>query len=171
MAYRHGQHGHSACGGFSMAETVVCVVVLGLVLTAAMRVSSAATMNQLKTSERAVGLMLAEGLLAEVATRDYADPGTQSLFGREAGEQAATKQDFNDVDDFNGWSESPPQDRSGTVLTGMTGWTRQVAVAWVEVPNVSLVSSIETGAKRVTVTVSKDGRQVVSAVAIRTNHP
>lgn len=154
-----------------MVETVVCVVVLGLMLTAAMRVASASSMSQLKASERVTGRLLADGLLAEILALSYADTSGTPVFGRETGESSGSKQNYSDVDDFHGWSETPPQDRSGAAIEGMPGWKRQVSVVWVQVPDVSSVSAVETGAKRVTVTVTKDGRPIATAVGIKTDHP
>ena len=38
------------------------------------------------------------------------------MFGLETGENPATRAAWNDVDDYNGWTESPPQTKSGTVI-------------------------------------------------------
>jgi hypothetical protein len=75
------------------------------------------------------------------------------------------------VDDFNGWSESPPKDRDGTAMSELSGWTRSVAVVWVSSANLSTVSVTETGVKRVTVTVAKGSMTLATRVAIKVRAP
>ncbi|MCE9591971.1 MAG: prepilin-type N-terminal cleavage/methylation domain-containing protein [Planctomycetes bacterium] len=168
---RHSKRSNTvARPGFSLVEAVVCMVVLSLVLVAAMQVAGAANVAQAKVSERVTGRLLADGLLSEIVPLAYADPGASPVFGREAGESTSSKQAYNDVDDFNGWTESPPLSRTNVEIVGMTDWTRSVAVQWVNVPVISQVSVNETGAKRITVTVTRNGRVIATAVAIRTKY-
>src|SRR5206468_12187441 len=91
---------------------------------------------------------------------NYQDPTLPTLvLGAELGETRVT---FNDVDDYNGLSESPPQTANGTTIAGYTGWTRSVQVAWANPSNPSASSLIETGLKRITITVTAaTGRKYV----------
>jgi hypothetical protein len=73
------------------------------------------------------------------------------------------------VDDYHGWSSSPPVEKDGTLLSGLTGWQRSVTVEWVNPDDPGEVKAFETGAKRITVTVSCGNKQVGFLVAIRTN--
>ncbi len=57
--------------------------------------------------------------------------GTATL-GPDSGETAADKTTFDDLDDFNGWTESPPQDPTMQSLTALTGYTRSVTVSYVD---------------------------------------
>lgn len=155
--------------GFTLVEAAVCVLVTGLMLVAAMQVAAASNVMQYKTNERTTGQQLANALLVDVMALEYKDPGLLPLFGCELGELLTSKQSFNDVDDFDGWSETPPQNRLGVVLAGTNGWTRGVKVDYVNVPNVTSVSLFDTGAKRVTVTVRKGSRVVATAVGVRTS--
>jgi hypothetical protein len=93
------------------------------------------------------------------------------VFGIESGETASSKANYDDVDDFNGWTESPPQDRDGNVMPEFTGWQRSVSVVWVSPTNLSTVSATETGVKRITVTVSKNSVTLATRVAIKVKAP
>lgn len=156
--------------GFSFVETAVCVLVVGLLLVASMRVAAGANRAQAQAAEQVMGQYLAAGLMNEITALAYADPGGAPVFGREPAEVAGVKSGYNDVDDFAGWTESPPQDFAGNVMPDLTGWARSVTVEWVTVPNVSQASAGETGAKRITVTVTRNNRVVATCVAIRTSH-
>lgn len=84
---------------------------------------------------------LAGELLEEVRLRKWdqsqpdSRPGypaySQSAIGTDAGENTADKTTFNDIDDFNGWAEQPPQDPIGRPLSGFAGYKRTVTVAYV----------------------------------------
>lgn len=77
-----------------------------------------------------VALNLAQGLLAEVLSKDFEDTGLPGSFGREAGELLAGPRNlFDDVDDYDDWTSQPPQDRQGLVLSDFTSYTRNVIVA------------------------------------------
>ena len=40
-----------------------------------------------------------------------------------------------DVDDYDGWSASPPEDKNGNPLVGFDDWGRSVSVEWVNPDN------------------------------------
>jgi hypothetical protein len=48
-----------------------------------------------------------------------------------ARQQAMAISSRDDVDDFNSWIASPPQDRFGSLVANSNGWTREVKVEWV----------------------------------------
>ena len=117
--------------GFTMAEAAVAMVIVSVLLVAALRATSASALTQYKTAEKATGLALAQGLMSDIIALPYQEPSGTPNFGLETGESATNRANYDDVDDYNGWNQSPPQDKSGTVIPGLTGWTQIVAVAWV----------------------------------------
>ncbi|OHB74407.1 MAG: hypothetical protein A2Z25_19765 [Planctomycetes bacterium RBG_16_55_9] len=72
------------------------------------------------------------------------------------------------MDDYHGWSSSPPTNKDGTAIPGLDEWRRSVTVEWVNPLNVSQVQGSESSAKRVTVTVSYGDVPVASLAAIKT---
>jgi MSHA pilin protein MshD len=157
---------------FTMIECCVSVGILGILLVVALQVVGASTKNQYHTAQRAIAASLAQSLLAEISELPYQEPSaSSSSIGLDAGETAASKVNYDDVDDFNGWTESPPQDRAGNVMTDLSGWTRSVAVAWVNPSNIAQSSSTETGVKMITVTVTYNGTVMATRTCLRGNYP
>jgi MSHA pilin protein MshD len=115
--------------------------------------------------------MLADGLIWEIMTKDYQDPSLPTLvLGPELGETSRSQ--YDDVDDYNGLVESPPQNKDGTTIPNLTNWTRSVLVEWVDPNNVTGAASLtETGCKRITVTVKFRSATLATATAVRTNAP
>jgi len=107
--------------------------------------------------------------MAEILRQEYQDPNDPPVFGTESGESTSTRADFDDVDDYDGWSSSPPATKDGTDPAGLPGWQRSVTVEWVNPADITQVQGSETNAKRVIVTVSCNNKQVGSLTAIRTN--
>jgi len=107
--------------------------------------------------------------MAEILPQDYLDPNDTPVFGTESGESTSTRADFDDVDDYDSWSSSPPVQKDGTLIAGLSGWQRSVTVDWVDPADITQVKASESNAKRITVTVSCDNKQVASLSAIRTN--
>jgi len=155
--------------GFTLVEAVLSLVIVSVMLVAVLSTVGASRLSQYRTSQYSRGQLLAESLMAEILPQDYLDPNNPPVFGTESGESTITRADFDDVDDYDGWSSSPPMQKEGTHIPGLAGWQRRVTVKWVNPADTGEVKSSETNAKRITVTVSCDNKQVGSLTAIRTN--
>jgi len=158
--------------GFTLVEAVMSTLVVSLVLVAAMRVAAVSAVMQYKAAERVSGRYLADGLLNDIRALAYQEPSGTVNFGIETGESASSKTNYDDVDDFNGWSESPPQERTGTAMSQFDStWRRSVVVAWVKSANLSQTSSTETGIKQITVNVYHNSLLVATRSALRSTAP
>ena len=130
--------------------------------------------------EERIALLSAKQIMEEIQSKAYEDPNqTPVLFGLEPGE-IGPRINFDDIDDYDGWDENPPQYPDGTILNGENGtpdyknFRRQVKVENVDNSNYSLTrANGSTNSKRITVTVSstKDPKPfddiVISWVATR----
>lgn len=155
--------------GFTLVEAAVCFLIVGLMLVAALNTVGASRRTQYVTSSRSRGELLAEGLMAEILHQAYEEPPPDPpVFGVDAGEGAASRANWDDVDDYHGWSASPPQNKDGTVMADLAGWTRSVEVVWVNPDDLKQASAVPTGVKRITVTVRCDSLVLAARVAVRT---
>ncbi|MBU0617196.1 MAG: type II secretion system GspH family protein [Planctomycetes bacterium] len=156
--------------GLTLVEMVISMVLVSVMLVAALHTVGASQLGQRKVHSRREGHLLAQDLVSEILWQEYADPveGLDS-FGLSAAEAAtANRSLFDDVDDYDGWSASPPQDKTGTEYPNLDGWQRSVAVAWTDPTDFSLDVGDNQGAKRITVTVMQDGVVVAELVALKT---
>ncbi|MCH7504929.1 prepilin-type N-terminal cleavage/methylation domain-containing protein [PVC group bacterium] len=117
--------------GFTLIELILVIIILGVALVGLMDQFSLVITRTAKPVSTYVALNLAQGLLAEVLSKDFEDTGLPAgSFGREAGELLAGPRNlFDDVDDYDDWTSQPPQDRQGLVLSDFTQYTRNVIVA------------------------------------------
>ena len=160
---------HPCCrSAFTLVEAVISTVIVALMLAAALNTVGASRLTQHRASLVSRGQLLAESLLSEVLRQSYQEPTDTPVFGREAGELATTRVNYDDVDDYHGWSATPPTAQDGTTLANSTGWQQAVSVAWVDPSHPQQVSATESGAKRVTVTISYNGVPQASLVAVKT---
>ncbi len=148
------------------------VVILGTGIVTGMQLYGSYARGMLIDSESLVGQQLAADLMAEVLTKDFEDgvfpPGS---FGRGAGE--TTRRDFDDVDDYDTWSETPPADLDGNPLAAgaYDGYQRSVRVWNVDSADLSTVRGDgSTSAKVIEVTVSRKGKLRAQLIAHRTRH-
>ena len=155
-------------GAFSLAETVTSIAVVGLLLVAALNVAGAAVVGRRNTESRSGGELLAAALLSEILQQSYKDPNDTPSFGSEASEFSSNRLSMDDVDDYHGWTASPPEARDGTPLPDTIGWRRTVTVEYVLLGNISAITGTDKGVKRITVTVSRNGVPVATLMALRT---
>ncbi len=146
-----------------MAYMVVALSIGALVTIVRLAIKS----NHVSESNL-VATQLAAELLAEVQLRKW-DEGTPSArpgypaytvtystgFGVDSGESSSSKAGFDDVDDFDGWSESPPQDPVGNALAELSNFTRTVSVDFVTSSLVVVTSTSDY--KLVTVCATRTG--------------
>jgi MSHA pilin protein MshD len=157
-------------GAFTIVEAVMATIIVGVMFVAALNTVGAARLTQYRASLVERGQLLARLLTAEIVRQSYEDPDGTPVFGRETNESAAPRTTWDDVDDYDGLSETPPVARDGTALTNFAGWKWTVKVQWVDPADPSVTKAAESGAKRITVTVTyQDVPQAVVAV-LRTDN-
>ena len=129
-----------------------------------------------KSRETLKAAELAQELMEEVKLRrwddsanrrGYPDANGNTTLGVESGEVATNKATFEDVDDFNGWTEARPQNPVGTVIPGLAGYARTVTVAYVD--SSFAVSASTTAYKKVTVCVAKASVTLACLYWVATN--
>jgi len=156
---------------FTMAEAVLSVFIVGVVLVAALHTVGASRAAQQKVGDRARGMLLAQDLMTEILQYAYEDPasgpGSFGLGADEVGDGSRSL--WDDVDDYEGWSASPPQRADGEPIEGFVGWGRRVAVDWVDPDDLTQTLLYDSGVKRITVTVTHHDVPVASLVAVRTS--
>ena len=58
------------------------------------------------------------------------EPDDTPAFGREAGESSSSRAAYDDVDDYHGWSGSPPVEKDDAAIANAAGFTRIVKPAF-----------------------------------------
>lgn len=146
--------------GFGYIEAVISVVIMGTAVAMALHTFGAFARGAVFDRETAIATELAAQMAAEIRCQAFEDPNTTAVFGPETGESDGTRQYFDDVDDYNGWTATPPKRRDGTVMTEYTGYTQAVVVAY----------DGSTDLKKITVTITKDGKKRAEVVMLRARH-
>jgi MSHA pilin protein MshD len=152
---------------FTLVESLISIVIVGLVLTGAMSMlASFARVRKVQASQSRAPALVAELMSAILSVR-YSDPATPDNWGIESDEVNGTRVLFDDVDDYDGWFASPPQEKDGEAVADTAGWTQAVTVRRAVVANPGTDSAVETGLRRITVTVTDDRGETVTLVALR----
>jgi hypothetical protein len=149
-----------------LVEVVVSTLIVGLVLVGALNLVGATVRSGTATSRRVKAALLAEDLMNEILAQYYSSPDEDLKYVMEF---TPTRRDFDDVDDYAGWSASPPQEKDGTVIPNTDGWQRRVEVVLVDPADLSTVLSYgdDRGVKRITVNVSYNGELLAALVGIQ----
>jgi MSHA pilin protein MshD len=147
---------NTARRGITMAETIVSTLLVGMVLVGTIQLVGPIIRSGSVMSDKLVATNLARELSEEIATKYFTSPLLDDVeaMGAAVGETRST---YDDIDDYHGVNNSPPQMSNETVMTHLAGWSRSVKVVHVDLNDPSAESGSYTGLKRVTVTVTKDG--------------
>jgi MSHA pilin protein MshD len=156
--------------GFTLVEAVISTVIVSVMLVAALNTVGTSRLIQQKVSSSSRGRLLAESLLAEIVQQAYEDPTGTVVFGLESGESPNNRSDFDDVDDYHNWSQSPPKNKDGSAIAESESWTRTVTVVWVDPADPAATEASESSAKRITVVVHRSNIPYATLVAVRTAH-
>jgi type II secretory pathway pseudopilin PulG len=109
--------------GFTIMEAAISVAIVGILVASSMTAMGQIAKARTVQAEQRAAYELNHQLMIEILSQYFVDPGTNT-----------TRATFNGVNDYNGYTESPPTRKDGTVLTDYSGWTRSVTVAYVD-PN------------------------------------
>lgn len=153
--------------GITLIEAVLSTLMISIMLVSVLHtLGSSAIADRVLTGQR-IAPALASQMMAEILGADYVDTGSAPVFGLENGELGSPRNKFDDVDDYNGWSSSPIEDKDGIAIPGLTAWTRTVTVQWVDPSNVATVVGVDAGLKRITVTVIDPQGRTTTATGLR----
>jgi len=141
--------------GFTLVEATLSVAIVGVLITASGATFGTIARSQRVQAERQQGYMLAQQLMGEIEQTYFIDPSSNPPTG------GAGRTSYTDVADYNGFTESTPTLRDGTILTDYTNWSRGVATTFVNPTSPSSVVASST-LQCITVTVtSPSGKQYV----------
>jgi len=153
--------------GFTLLETLFAAFLIGLAVVSIVIASETFT----TVNGTGIDVSTAEFLIEEIkglmAPLPLVDPETATAaFGPETGESSIS--DYDDLDDFDSLTISPPIDISVAVISGFSGFTQQITVQNVNASNLEQVAA-DHGSDfvRVTVAISKNGQQITTASWIR----
>ncbi|MEM6798853.1 MAG: hypothetical protein AAF589_05005 [Planctomycetota bacterium] len=162
--------------GTSLIEVAVSTLLIGIVLVAALDSTGSAVRTTTALSQDLSGETYAAELLEEIMAMPYYDPeaaGPDENFGIEADEPSSpvNRLSFDDIDDYDGWTEGAALAwRSGAARMDTAGWGRVVAVGKIgnDDPTTLLGdNAIDSGARRITVTVTSPSGEVSTLQALR----
>lgn len=138
--------------GFSLIETVLATIIVGVGVMSLMQLFVSCTAQNRLGASMTSAMFLAQNIQEAMADLPFRDPaGTP--FGLE--ETAQGLVGFDDVDDFNGWTSAAgnPIDSTRTALPKLSNYVQAVTVDRVNVNQISQ-TLVGEDAVRVTVRVS-----------------
>jgi len=156
--------------GFSLIELVMVIIILGIAIPTSIYVLGALTERSVEAEAMTVATNLAQRLIEEIRSKrfDENDPPEwtpYNLLGQDDGEDPGNKLTFDDVDDFDGWSQNPIPDfdkfNSEVCIFYVRGTDLDAEASFVE------GEASYTGYKRVEVVISvADGGSVSLATLV-----
>lgn len=152
--------------GFTLLETGLATVIVGVGLLATFQTFMACTLQTRESTQMATAMMLTTNIQEMMGGLSFCDPGSgRGSFRAESGEVLAT---FDDIDDFDGVHDSgeiglnPPIDALRQPIPELSQFTQVISV-WPVYPNKLSINSNEaspdipqttyTGSARVRVSV------------------
>lgn len=153
--------------GVTLAEVIVSIPLVGLVLVGALRSTGGALQTWNTAQGFGQGAALAEHLMAEILQQYYEDPDGSPAFGIEAGENTGNRKTWDDVDDYDGMSTSPPMTKDAHLLSSYIGWSGIADVDYVRLSDPTQTTASDEGLKRITVTVTDPAGAATTLVAYR----
>ena len=170
---------------FAMIEVVMSTAIIGGLAVGAMTLVASAAQQKANAANFARGQVLCRSLAEEISTRPVVDwdaggidieidLGILSIGGDDAKGITITvgsgdRSSFETIDDYHGYTESPPEDEDGNVLPGYSGWSRKVRVQPVQVASPNSASAVETGLRLVEVTAIYNGKTVATTTFLRSS--
>ena len=155
--------------GFSLIEVLIAILLVGLAMAALMASNTAFTKANGAGTDLSTAEFLVEQIRELTALLPVIEPGSTdwTTFGKE-GETLDT---YDDLDDFDGLSFSPPIDADRNSLNDLAAYSQQVTVENVNASNFEQVEADTTSSfVRVTVRVYLNSKEITSASWLRAQY-
>lgn len=151
--------------GFTLVEVLVAVILVGLAIACLLAASSSFTSANATGLDLSTAEFLTEQIKELTALLPVVDPNTGTdVFGPEE----AALADYDDLDDFDEASFSPPINADREALSNFAAYTQQVSVENVNAADFEQVVGDHTSDfVRVTVKVSLNAQEITSTSWLR----
>ncbi len=155
----------------ALVETIIAMLLITFVLVSTIQIVAPLARTSTVHADRLVAANLASELAEEIATKAFAEAGAgdTDYLGPGVDERPDNRLDFDDVDDYHGWSASPPRNSKNEPYTNLAGWTRSVNIAHADPANPAVESPTYTGVKRVTISVHKNATLLEQITTLHTD--
>ena len=145
--------------GFTLLEVITTIVILAIAASAILGVYSYLVSESADPVIQQQGLAIAEAYMEEIRLKPFVDPN--------GGEPEASRDEFDDVNDYHGLDDSPPRNQTGgTWNFGNLGDYR----VQVEVVNAALDTIALGNSLQITVTVEHPAIAPIVLTSFRTNY-
>lgn len=155
--------------GFTLIEVLIAILLIGLAIVSLISANGAFTQANAAGAELSTSEFLIEQIRELTTALPVIDPSTgTSTFGPEASETLAN---YNDLDDFNGASFSPPISADRNNLADLSAYTQQITVENVSASDFEqVVGNHSSFFVRVTVRVFLNAREISSSRWLRSRY-
>jgi MSHA pilin protein MshD len=165
--------------GFTLVESIVTMLIVSIAVLALSTALSVGFSHSSDGLVHAKTVELAQAYLDEIQSRRFAEAtplggvppcSTTTVACGAIGNEGEARDQFDDVDDYDGLDESPPRNAQGDALVNYTGYRVQVDVAFATAAQVAALNlDSPTDAKIVTVTVVTPSGGSVAFPVVRAN--
>jgi MSHA pilin protein MshD len=145
--------------GFTIIEIIMVIIILGVAMPPIIQgLYNALTFN-VTASSFSEGNGIGEELMEEIKARRFDESTSRpwSTIGVDGGETPSNKSTFDDIDDFNGWTDI------------VSNYSRTVTVFYVNSSDLNNDAGVVTEMKKVAITVSR-GNSTVNLVSVFSSH-
>ncbi len=112
--------------GFTLIEAAITTAIIGIAFASVMELFAACTKQNRAAGNATSAMLLAQHVQELMVSLPFSDPSPlTAIFGSETGETLAT---FDDIDDFNGLTFSPPIDASRQPIDGLNQYSQTISV-------------------------------------------
>ncbi len=143
--------------GFTLIELIVAMVVISIALVGVMSVINYTTLHSADPVLRQQSIAIAESYMEEISLKNYADPDTDGEGSRAL---------FDDVDDYNGLTDSGAHDQNGNAISGLENYLVRVSVT----PQSYGPGGMAVSGKRIDVQVTDLTGENLTLTGYRTNY-
>lgn len=166
--------------GFTLVETIIVIVLVGALMAGMTTLFMTNVNHSYRPYLRQKALAVANAFMDEMLRKQWnentplgggcVNTGSGSCPAGPAvvaiGNDGESRATYDDIDDYNGINQSPPQDSSSVAMPGYTGFT--VAVDVVQ-PGSSWNGVPAADVRLITVTVTSNSAEAISVSAYRVN--
>jgi hypothetical protein len=141
---------------------MLATIIIGVGTIGILALFAAGTRANITASELTTGLNLARNVKELSLSMAFTDPTSPTVFGLDTGESAATPGTYDDINDLNDRTFSPPLDSRRQQQPQFSDWSQKVVVQTVDPDR--LTTAVPNGsnrkANRLTVTIYHHGVQI-----------